>query len=1034
MLRFCRNNLYKHIAFRYNLSAIGSKYYSNKLIIPKSDQTEDVAITFSSEKQERMKYMGSHFTVTNDKESSLKTQKRRELANLYISKNPNRFGIRGNEKNKLLSNDNWSPLDAYIPWKDEFIKAEAERCLQCVDAPCTSGCPASLDIKSFIQCVSSDNWYGAAKIILSDNPLGLSCGQLCDTDSLCKSVCILQNNSFTHNGIEIGQLQQFAVNKLKEQEPYIPQIRDPKWKHITFEKEKICLIGYGSATISCATYLSRLGYKNIDILEKEKKTFYNGTGGGVLKSEISPLRHNKSNIDWEIQQLFDINPNINIIYGQCIDLNDINQLKKTLIDDMGYDAVFIGAGNQHISGPKNIISIGDNEKIFNSKTFLNAVNCDDIQFPKLNGHVLVCGIGDVALDCAVSAYRCGAEQVSVGFRRNFSDIRCSEPLFRDGILGEKCDILPNIQPIAAEIDPNTNKVKVTVQRMFGDYIDEKHFDSERDKLFDYKKYDNSNFIIECDYLITAFGQGLNENEMKTSDTINSNIFFEWLFGGGDFINQSKKKSDENQSVVVAVNDGKVAAWKMHKYLRMKNGEKENKILPNELPSYYTEIDLIDISVELQTNDIELPCIKFPNPYGLASSPPTTSYPMIERAFDLGWGFAVTKTFVLDKDIPTNITPRIYNINKKIDGGNGPLSFGNIELISEKTANYWCNGSHKLKEKYPSKILIASIMAGFDLNDWSELIKLCGEQGIFDAIELNLSCPHGMPDVGMGTAIGHSSELSKQVTIHCVNEAKQYKLPIFVKETIETNEIEFIKSMIESNVYGITAINTIPGINDCKEPKGIPYPNVGKKDLTAPGGVSGNLIRPFATKVIANMNKYLFDNYGIGKHINIMGCGGVNNGQNALQLIRYGADVIQICSAIMESDFNIIYDLETGMKMNLYLNNKKQLSDGIRNSLVEHIEHVTDMDIEAIKIANVNEDLCINCGKCYMSCNDTGYQAIDWNKKTRIPNVIQDACSGCGLCVAVCPIDDAIIMIKKENDSVHTVDRGTFKQEIVTKWN
>ena len=149
-----------------------------------------------------------------------------------------------------------------------------------------------------------------------------------------------------------------------------------------------------------------------------------------------------------------------------------------------------------------------------------------------------------------------------------------------------------------------------------------------------------------------------------------------------------------------------------------------------------------------------------NPFGLASAPPTTSYPMIRRSFELGYDFAVVKTFSLEKDAITNVSPRIY----KVAGDSLRLeaSFGNIELITEKTIDYWVNGAKDIKRDFPNKILIGSIMAGFSKDDWIELTKRANTAG-FDALELNLSCPHGMNEKGMGRACGEDPAVLKQIT-------------------------------------------------------------------------------------------------------------------------------------------------------------------------------------------------------------------------------------------------------------------------------
>ena len=210
--------------------------------------------------------------------------------------------------------------------------------------------------------------------------------------------------------------------------------------------------------------------------------------------------------------------------------------------------------------------------------------------------------------------------------------------------------------------------------------------------------------MPVDYLVQAFGCQLPDEDwvkkIKKSDNLVDVDYdtgrtkaYDWLFVGGDAIG--------TKNLVDAVNDGKTASWHMHKHIQESNGYS----VPAEpkLPGFSTAIDEVDISTEVLG-------LKMSNPFGLASAPPTTSYPMIRRSFEVGYDFAVVKTFCLDKDAVTNVSPRIY----KVSGDSLKLepSFGNIELITEKTADYWISGAHEIKRDFPNKILIGSLMAGF----------------------------------------------------------------------------------------------------------------------------------------------------------------------------------------------------------------------------------------------------------------------------------------------------------------------------------
>jgi dihydropyrimidine dehydrogenase (NADP+) len=288
---------------------------------------------------------------------------------------------------------------------------------------------------------------------------------------------------------------------------------------------------------------------------------------------------------------------------------------------------------------------------------------------------------------------------------------------------EKCEFLPFLSPHKLIVK---NGRIVSMEFLRTEVDDKGNWSEDSDQIVK----------LRADFVISAFGSGLfdqkvisalsplklNEWGLPVLDNKTMRSSEDWVFCGGDIAGVA-------ETTVEAVNDGKTAAWNIHKYLQNKHnisiGEKP------EMPRFYTAIDLVDISVEM--------CgLKFKNPFGLASAPPTTSAAMIRRAFESGWGFALTKTFSLDKDLVTNVSPRI--VRGTTSGylfGPGLGSFLNIELISEKTAEYWCKSITELKRDFPENILIASIMASYNKDDWIELAVMSEEAGA-DAIELNLS--------------------------------------------------------------------------------------------------------------------------------------------------------------------------------------------------------------------------------------------------------------------------------------------------------
>ena len=412
--------------------------------------------------------------------------------------------------------------------------------------------------------------------------------------------------------------------------------------------------------------------------------------------------------------------------------------------------------------------------------------------------------------------------------------------------------------------------------------------------------------LKCDFLISAFGSTLSEESIKKAlepvklnkwglpdiDPITMTTSESWVFAGGDLAGLS-------QTTVESVNDGKQASWHIHRYLQSKYGIP----IPKEpaLPKFYTPIDLVDVSVDI--------CgLKFPNPFGLASAPPTTASAMIRRAFEAGWGFAVTKNYCLDHDIVTNVSPRI--IRGTTSGhvyGPGQGSFLNIELISEKYARYWCQSIRELKADFPDRILIASIMCSFNKEDWIQLAKMSEEAGA-DALELNLSCPHGMGERGMGLACGQKPELVRDI---CSWVRSAVKIPFFAKLTPNvTNILEIAIAAKEGNADGVTATNTVSGLMGLKADSNA-WPAVGKEKRTTYGGVSGNAIRPIALRAVTHIANHLPD-------FPILATGGIDSADAGLQFLYGGASALQVCSAVQNQDFTLIDDYVTGLQALLYL--------------------------------------------------------------------------------------------------------------------
>jgi dihydropyrimidine dehydrogenase (NADP+) len=872
---------------------------------------------------------------------------------------------------------------------------------------------------------------------------------VCPTSDLCVGGC---NLAATEEGpINIGGLQQFACERFKEMN--IRQIRDPKLPPVealpASYRTKIAIVGAGPAGVSCGSFLGRLGYTNVTIFEKEKHH------GGLSSSEIPQFRLPWDVVDFEVKLMQDLG--VKIEYGKALGRDfTLESLSKD-----GYEAVFVGTGLPAPQAGK----IFDKEivGVYSSKSFLPLVSAASKpgmcgckhDLPKLHGHVVVLGAGDTAFDCATSAFRCGAKRVTVVFRRAFSQMRAVPEEVELG-KRENCEFIPYALPKA---------VVERDGRLYG--LDMVRFEEQDDGS--YKEDPESRFLLKCDFCITAFGSmvpdaakasyaplGFNDHGYADIDpATGQSKHAPWVFAGGDLIG--------NGTTVEATNDGKVATWFLHKYVQEKHGQ--TVPAKPQLPLFYTPVDLVDISVNVAG-------LRFPNPFGLASATPCTSAAMIRRSFEAGWGFAVTKTFSLERDLVTNVSPRI--VRGETSGhryGPGQGSFLNIELISEKTATYWCRSCEELKRDFPDRIVVASIMCAHSETDWTELAQMAEKSGC-DALELNLSCPHGMGERGMGLACGQRAELVYDI---CKWVRAAVKIPFFAKLTPNvTNIVDIAKAAKDGGATGVTAINTISGLMGLRV-DATAWPAVGTEKKTTYGGVSGNATRPVALKAVSKIANS-FPGYPI------MATGGCDSADAALQFIQCGAPVVQICSSIQNQDFTVVDDYIMGLQYYLYMLSREDLktwpgqtprnlaerqalerygpgaqashlprfghyeeerwrireretAQGPVGSTVpysrpapakegkvpavadllgralDRIGNYNDLNSKEQVVALVNDALCINCGKCYLTCNDSGYQAITFDPTTHLPKVTDD-CTGCDLCLSVCPIIDCITMVPK----------------------
>jgi dihydropyrimidine dehydrogenase (NAD+) subunit PreA len=374
-------------------------------------------------------------------------------------------------------------------------------------------------------------------------------------------------------------------------------------------------------------------------------------------------------------------------------------------------------------------------------------------------------------------------------------------------------------------------------------------------------------------------------------------------------------------------------------------------------------------------------MRFPNPFMLASAPPARNAEMILRAFAAGWGGAVTKTIGLEP--AHDLQPRLHPLRHRKQN----VGMENVELISQMSVAQWQGEIARVKSAYPDRPLWASIMAPAIKQDWQRLTEAIQEAGP-DAFELNVSCPHGMPDRGMGMAIGQNAELTGQVTAWVKAVAK---VPVVVKLTPNVTDIALVaKTAKENGADALCASNTVSGLIGVDLENLTPLPNVG--GVSTYGGFSGPAIKPIALRCVAQIAK--------ATGLPVSGLGGISAWQDAAEFVAVGAGTLQVGTAVMWHGFEIIEKLTKGLGR--YLDEKGFPNlDALVGAALPRIVEFPQVPLAARARASVDET-CNSCLLCVTACADGGYQAIT-GIKGEIVTIDGEKCDGCGLCSMVCPL-------------------------------
>jgi len=388
-------------------------------------------------------------------------------------------------------------------------------------------------------------------------------------------------------------------------------------------------------------------------------------------------------------------------------------------------------------------------------------------------------------------------------------------------------------------------------------------------------------------------------------------------------------------------------------------------------------------------------IKSPNPFWLASAPPTDKAYNVNRAFEAGWGGAVWKTLGEDPPIVNVSGPRygaLHSNERRVIG------FNNIELITDRPLKTNLDEMRQVKKDWPDRALVASVMLPMNEQAWAKYLPMIEDTGI-DAFELNFGCPHGMSERGMGSAVG---QVPEYIQMAAEWAKKAASVPVIVKLTPNVaNILPPARAALDGGADAVSLINTINSIMRVDYDTLTMYPAT--DGMGTHGGYCGEAVKPIALNMVAEIARTAET-----RALPISGIGGITDWRDAVDFLALGATNVQVCTAAMVYGFKIIDDLVDGLSTFL---DDKQLT--LQELVGKAVPSVTDwqyLNLNYVEKAVIDQDLCIKCGRCHIACEDTSHQAItSVVDGERHFEVIDAECVGCNLCVSVCPVEDCITM-------------------------
>ncbi|HEV2992436.1 MAG TPA: NAD-dependent dihydropyrimidine dehydrogenase subunit PreA [Candidatus Angelobacter sp.] len=397
-------------------------------------------------------------------------------------------------------------------------------------------------------------------------------------------------------------------------------------------------------------------------------------------------------------------------------------------------------------------------------------------------------------------------------------------------------------------------------------------------------------------------------------------------------------------------------------------------------------------------------VRSPNPFWLASGPPTNTAYQVMHAFDAGWGGAVWKT--IGEPI-INTASRYGSVDLKNER---MMGLNNIELISDRSIADNLREIGEVKKRFPQHTVIASLMVESKQAAWHDIVRRTEDSGA-DLLELNFGCPHGMSERGMGAAVGQVPEYATMIT-QWVKEVA--RTPVIVKLTPNVTDIVHIAAAAKAGgADAVSLVNTFNSIVGVDLDTLAPRPSVA--GLGSHGGYCGPAVKPIALHMVSSIARHPKLN------IPISGIGGISNWRDAVEFMLLGSTSVQVCTAAMHYGFRIVRDLIDGLESYLEDKGFSSVTELVGKS-VPRIEDWGNLDLNYKIIARIDAQKCIGCNLCYIACEDGAHQCIRVEERLQgdlregaiakhVPQIIEEECVGCNLCALVCPVPECISMVE-----------------------